>query len=187
MWAVSVGHGASRESRPVVAKPPPISESGSSSGWIGVGMQRLEEERAAEARIEARIRAHRRTRVGGSAERPLLDLAPSVLASMGVVGSSAALTAAVADRAVAYANGSIAASARAGASSPAGPVGRGAGSVGSAGELSRGDGSSNRRGSKASMRKAAAAYGAPVVGRKSRRSKSKGRARPAQHASIALL
>jgi hypothetical protein len=58
----------------------PLSSRGQDSGWVGVGLQRLEAERAAEARIEARIREHRRAR--NSEEPP--PLAAAVFASAGL-------------------------------------------------------------------------------------------------------
>ncbi|KAA0157879.1 hypothetical protein FNF31_05692 [Cafeteria roenbergensis] len=149
------------------AGSPAAAAGAAAGGWVGVGLQRLEKERAAEARIEARIRNHRMRRNTGEEERPLPDLAPSVLQSLGPAGSAApgdfgGLTGGITGMGI-------------GASSAAGPP------PGGAQRQPRPTG-------RTTMKLAAAAYGAPVVGKKARkRSTTKRRPRPSDQPGIAML
>ncbi len=167
MWMASP-HPTPSSAQAPKAGSPAAAAGAAAGGWVGVGLQRLEKERAAEARIEARIRNHRMRRKTGEEERPLPDLAPSVLQSLGPAGSAApgdfgGLTGGITGMGI-------------GASSAA------------AGPPPGGAQRQPRPTGRTTMKLAAAAYGAPVVGKKARkRSTTKRRPRPSDQPGIAML
>jgi len=82
--AQPTGRGGGAWAEPTPAPAQAIVPGPEDEGWVGVGLQRLEADKAAEARIEARIRQHRIRRAeADGGEKPLPELAPTVLRTFG--------------------------------------------------------------------------------------------------------